>query len=63
MDDLISARDAAKILDVSYRTVIRLAEDGRIEARLLSKQWVISRTSVEEYKQSLESPPDVSGSK
>lgn len=51
MDDLISAQAAGKILGVSYRTVIRLAEDGKIVGRLLSKQWVISRASVQEYKQ------------
>lgn len=50
MDDLISARQAAEILGVSYRTVIRLAEDGKIVARLLSKQWVISRESVKAYQ-------------
>lgn len=58
MDDLISAKEAAKILDVSYRTVIRLAEDGKIEGRLLSKQWVISRASVQEYKQDKGITPD-----
>jgi excisionase family DNA binding protein len=62
MDDLISAKEAAKILGVSYRTVIRLAEDGKIVGRLLSKQWVISRVSVEEYKQGL-TPEQATGLK
>lgn len=51
MDDLISVQDAAKLLGISYRTVIRLAEAGTIAGKLLSKQWVLSRTSVLEYKQ------------
>lgn len=50
MDDLISAEEAAQILGVSYRTVIRLAQAGQVEAKLLSKQWVISRESVENLR-------------
>jgi len=38
-------------LGISYRTVIRLAEAGAIAGKLLSKQWMLSRTSVLEYKQ------------
>lgn len=58
MNDLISTEDAATILGVSYRTVIRMAKSGQIVGKLLSKQWVISRVSVEEYKQAHQGPKE-----
>lgn len=63
MEDLISVQEAAKILEISYRTVIRLAEAGHIAGKLMSKQWVLSRASVLEYKQSHTSEPGATGHK
>ena len=46
LEDVISAQEAAEILGLSKRQVIRLAESGQIEGKLLGKQWAISKSSV-----------------
>ena len=50
LDDIISAQDASDILGLSKRQVIRLAESGQIEGKLLGKQWAISKSSVLDLK-------------
>ncbi len=50
LSDIITAHEAAKILDLSKRQTIRLAQKGQVSAKLLSKQWIFSKTSVEKLK-------------
>ncbi len=50
LPDIIAAHEAAKILGLSKRQTIRLAQKDQVEAKLLSKQWVFSKASVEKLK-------------
>lgn len=52
--DLISTRQAAEILGVSKRYVIRLLNRDILKGTLLSRQWVVYRESVEEFKRTRE---------
>ena len=47
LDDLIDAHEAADMLGISFRTIIRWIEAGKIQGKLLSKQWVCLRSEVE----------------
>lgn len=48
--DIIGPKEAAEILDISRRHVIRLAAEGLIAAKKLGVEWAISRKSVLDYK-------------
>ncbi len=54
LPDVISVREAARILDLSQRQTLRLAENDHVEAKFLGKQWAFSKASVEEYKKARE---------
>ncbi|MBN1890339.1 MAG: helix-turn-helix domain-containing protein [Thermoflexales bacterium] len=50
MGNLITAREAAALLGVSGRTVLRLIASGDIEGvQLASRDWVVNRDSLEGY--------------
>ena len=49
-DDIIGPKEAADILGVSRRHVLRLASSGVLDAKKLGREWAISRQSVLEYK-------------
>jgi excisionase family DNA binding protein len=50
MPELIDAKKAADILDVTSRWVTELLRTGRIKGQKVGNQWVVSRTEVERYK-------------
>lgn len=49
----MSTRDAAKILEVSERTIFRLIERELIKAEKFGNYWSIDPASVEAYKETI----------
>ena len=47
--ELISIREAAKMLNVSTRKVNRLCLEGRVKAVRVGYQWRINRRALREY--------------
>ena len=47
--ELISIREAARMLNVSMRTVNRLCLEGRVKAVRVGSQWRINRRALREY--------------
>lgn len=47
--ELISIREAARMLNVSTRTVNRLCLEGRLRAVRIGIQWRINRRALREY--------------
>ncbi|MCR5391966.1 MAG: helix-turn-helix domain-containing protein [Olsenella sp.] len=47
--ELISIREAARMLNVSTRTVNRLCLDGKLKAVRIGYQWRINRRALREY--------------
>ena len=57
MDNLLTAREVQQLLKVDRSTVYRMAEDGRLPAVKIGKQW---RFPADQLQQSLGSQVDVS---
>jgi excisionase family DNA binding protein len=51
VEDVLNAKQAAKILGYTARHVIRLVESGEIEGRKLGREWILSKQSVLAYKE------------
>lgn len=51
MDDIISTKEAAKILDVAQETVSRLIHRGLLKGKKLGTAWAVSTASVYAYKE------------
>lgn len=49
LDDILDAREVAKLLRVHQRTVIRLAERGELRAFRVGDLWRFRRADVEEF--------------
>ena len=49
LDDVLDAKEVAKILKVHQRTVIRLAERGELKAFRVGDLWRFRRVAVEEF--------------
>ena len=49
MDDLLSVKDVAEWLNVSYATVMQLIRDKEIPAARVGKLWRIKRSDVQAY--------------
>lgn len=49
IDDVLDAKEVAKILKVHQRTVIRLAERGELKAFRVGDLWRFRRVDVEEF--------------
>jgi len=50
MDSIISVPQAAEILGITQRAVIKAIKAGKIEARKLGREWMLDETSVRAYK-------------
>ncbi len=48
-DEILSLREAAILLDVSQRTLIRLRDRGEIPAFMIGKRWKFMRSEVVNY--------------
>lgn len=48
-DEILEVKDVAKILKVSTRTVIRLAERGELIAFKVGDLWRFRRSDVDDY--------------
>ena len=48
-DDVLDAKEVAKILKVHQRTVIRLAEHGELKAFRVGDLWRFRRIDIEEF--------------
>lgn len=49
IDDVLDAKEVAKILKVTPRTVVRLAERGELKAFRVGDLWRFRRADIEEY--------------
>jgi len=49
VDDILDAKEVAKILRVNPRTIVRLAERGELPAFRVGDLWRFRRIDVEEY--------------
>lgn len=59
IDDVLDAKEVAKILKVHQRTVIRLAERGELKAFRVGDLWRFRRVDVEEFiSKQIEQKPD-----
>ena len=50
LDEIITANDAALMLNISRRHVTRLVEAGELEGKRTGRDWIITRQSVLAYK-------------
>jgi len=50
MDNIISVPQAAEILGITQRAVIKAIKAGKIQARKLGREWMLDETSVRAYK-------------
>ena len=48
-EKLLDAKAVANIMDIHWRTVIKLAESGQLSAYRVARQWRFKRSDVEEY--------------
>jgi excisionase family DNA binding protein len=46
-DTLLSIREAAKFLKVSYKTMYRMVRDGRVPRQRVGWQWRIKKSSLD----------------
>lgn len=51
LNEIMTLAEAAELLGRSPVTLRKQASDGRLEARLIGKTWVTTRTAVERYRQ------------
>lgn len=51
-DELLSLTEAAEIAGVETATLRRAALDGRLAARKLGKQWVVTRGNLDKWMKS-----------
>lgn len=59
IEDVLDAKEVAKILKVHQRTVIRLAERGELKAFRVGDLWRFRRIDVEEFiNKQIEQKPD-----
>jgi excisionase family DNA binding protein len=62
-DEVLDAKDVAKMLKVGYRTVLRLAERGELPYFRVGDLWRFERKDVEEFikknKQQGQKPEEV----
>jgi excisionase family DNA binding protein len=59
IDDVLDAKEVAKILKVHQRTVIRLAERGELKAFRVGDLWRFRRVDIEEFiNKQTEQKPD-----
>ncbi len=49
VDDILDAKEVARILRVNPRTIVRLAERGELPAFRVGDLWRFRRIDVEEY--------------
>lgn len=62
IDDVLDAKEVAKILKVHQRTVIRLAERDELKAFRVGDLWRFRRVDVEEFiNKQIEKKPDQNG--
>lgn len=52
--DYINTLEASKILGVSQRRVEQLCQEGKLDAIMVSRRWLIKRVSMNAYKASKE---------
>jgi len=50
LEDLLTAREVAEILDVSDQYVRKLIRDGRIDGMKIGRSWMIPQSSLDEYQ-------------
>jgi hypothetical protein len=50
MDDIVTLKDAARLLGISPSTLRHQARAGRMRARLIGKTWVATRDEIERYR-------------
>jgi excisionase family DNA binding protein len=50
MDELVTVKQAAELLGLSYSRVRVLIESGRLKAERLADMWVLRREDVETFK-------------
>ena len=55
-DDILSTEQVADLLGVSPHYVRTLCHDGRLNCFKLSREWLITRASVEEYQRTRRPP-------
>ncbi len=48
-NDIVDARHVARMLKVSYRTIVRLAEQGSIPGFRVGSQWRFRLSDIEAY--------------
>ena len=48
-NDIVDARHVARMLKVSYRTIVRLAEQGSIPGFRVGGQWRFRLSDIEAY--------------
>ncbi len=59
IDDVLDAKEVAKMLKVHQRTIIRLAERGELKAFRVGDLWRFRRVDVEEFiNEQLQQKPD-----
>jgi excisionase family DNA binding protein len=59
IDDVLDAKEVAKILKVHQRTVIHLAERGELKAFRVDDLWRFRRVDIEEFiNKQIEQKPD-----
>lgn len=56
LENLISLAEAAHISNLSQDHLRRLAEQGKLKAQKIGRNWVTTREAVEEYLQNRKSP-------
>lgn len=54
MSDPISTKDAAQMLGVNERTILRLIERKILRAKKFGYYWMVEPESIEEYRQNIE---------
>jgi len=49
MDDVMTTKEAAEILEIAPESVARLVRQGTLRGERFGRSWMIYRSSVEEY--------------
>lgn len=50
MDDFLTTEEASNLLDCHQNWIRELCRDGKIECKRFGRSWMVSRTSLEAYK-------------
>ena len=50
MSQILSTAEAAKILDVTQRTVVNMLNSGELKGQQLGREWAVDAQSVLGYK-------------